>query len=269
MKSTTPINNWNPTQRRWFRRQLLSWGKQHGRDFPWRRTKDPYALLVAECLLQQTEASRVVPVYGQFLSQYPTIQDLASGSLPELSALWHPLGLHLRAARLSQLAGQILRDYGGKIPEREGELLKLPGVGRYIARSVCANAFDQPLAVLDTNVGRILERFFGLEGAQVKSRDKRLWEAAQQVAPLTQVSQWNLTLLDFGAMVCRAVNPHCQDCPLQQECQDWARHSISNQAEAKIEKNSVIAWLNSSKGKQSGSPLWKGVQWRYWGWLGK
>ena len=208
----------NPSKQEWFRRQLRNWGKKHRRDFPWRRTKDPYALLVAECLLQQTEATRVVPVYEQFLCQYPTVRDLASASLADLSELLHPLGFHFRAARLSQLAQQILQDYGRKIPDSEGELLKLPGVGKYIARSLCANTFDQPLAVLDTNVARILERFFGLEGGRVKSRDKMLWDAAQEVAPPTEVSQWNLILLDFGAAVCTAVAPHCQDCPLQPQC---------------------------------------------------
>jgi A/G-specific adenine glycosylase len=173
--------------------------------------------------LQQTEATRVIPVYEKFLTRYPTVKDLASASLADLSELLHPLGFNFRAARLSQLAQQILQNYGGNIPNSEAELLKLLGVGKYIARSICANAFDQPLAVLDTNVARILERFFGLEGGRVKSRDKMLWEAAQEVAPSTEVSQWNLMLLDFGATVCTAIAPHCQDCPLRQKCDDWAR----------------------------------------------
>ena len=184
-------------------------------------------MLIAECLLQQTEATRVVSVYEQFLTRYPTVRDLASASLADLSELLHPLGFYFRTARLSQLAQRISQDYGGKIPDSEAELLKLPGVGKYIARSICANAFDQPLAVLDTNVARILERFFGLEGGRVKSRDKMLWDAAQEVAPSTEVSQWNLTLLDFGATVCTANAPHCQDCPLRQKCDDWARRFTS------------------------------------------
>ena len=150
----------------------------------------------------------------------------------------HPLGFHFRAARLCQLAQQILQDYSGNIADSEEELLKLPGVGKYVARSLCANAFDQPLAVLDTNVARILERFFGLEGGRVKSRDKMLWEAAQQVAPPVEVSQWNLTLLDFGATVCTANAPHCQDCPLQPQCEDWARRFTSDRQPLNL-KNSA------------------------------
>ncbi len=225
----TTIKGWNPSKLLWFRRQLRTWGKEHSRDFPWRRTKDPYALLVAECLLQQTEATRVVPVYEQFLTRYPTVRDLASAPLPQVSQLLHPLGFHFRAARLCQLAQRITQDWEGKIPNSEAELLKLPGVGKYIACSVCANAFDQPLAVLDTNVARILERFFGLKGGRVKSRDKMLWDAAQQVAPPTEVNRWNLTLLDFGATVCTASAPRCQDCPLRQQCEDWAERVTNEQ----------------------------------------
>jgi A/G-specific adenine glycosylase len=195
-------------------------------------------LLIAEFLLQKTEATRVVPIYEKFLTQYPTVRDLASASVADLSELLHPLGFHFRAARLCQLAQQILQDYSGKIPDSEVELLKLPGVGKYIARSLCANAFDQPLAVLDTNVARILERFFGLEGGRVKSRDKMLWNAAQEIAPSAEVSQWNLTLLDFGATVCTANAPHCQDCPLQPQCEDWARRFTSDRQPLNL-KNSA------------------------------
>lgn len=108
--------------------------------------------------------------------------------------------------------------YDVKIPTNQAQLLALPGVGKYTARSICANAYGQPLAILDTNVARILERFFGLLGGRVKSRCKLLWKAAEQVAPKTEVSKWNLTLLDFGALVCTAKNPRCTQCPLQQQC---------------------------------------------------
>lgn len=112
----------------------------------------------------------------------------------------------------------VMEFYDGKIPTTQAQLLALPGVGKYTARSICANAYGQPLAILDTNVARILERFFGLLGGRVKSRCKLLWKAAEQVAPKTEVSKWNLTLLDFGALVCTAKNPRCTQCPLQQQC---------------------------------------------------
>jgi A/G-specific adenine glycosylase len=202
----------------WFRHQLTPWTKQHFRDFPWRRTTDPYAIFVAEFLLQKTEASKVVPIYQAFISRYPSLKTLAIASVEEIAQLLQPLGFYFRAQRLHESAQDIVEKYEGKIPKVETQLLALPGVGKYTARSICANAFGQPLAVLDTNVARILERFFGLQGNRVKSRCKMLWKAADELAPDTEVGKWNLTLLDFGAIVCTAKKPYCVECPLKEHC---------------------------------------------------
>lgn len=220
-------NNFDLSKLQWFRQQLQRWAEGNLRDFPWRQTQEPYALLVAEFLLQQTEATRVVPIYQQFMERYPSLESLASAPVEEVSELLYPLGFHFRAGRLKEAAKSICTRYGGKIQSSEAELLELPGVGKYTARSICANAFGQPLAVLDTNVARILERFFGLRGGWVKSRDKMLWDVAQQVAPPTDVSRWNFTLLDFGAKICKAARPLCQDCPLQQRCDYFAEGEMS------------------------------------------
>ncbi|MBW4497934.1 MAG: A/G-specific adenine glycosylase [Oscillatoria princeps RMCB-10] len=210
---------------KWFRRHLGAWGDRHFRDFPWRRTKDPYAIFVAEFLLQQTNAAKVAPIYQTFVARYPTLGDLAAVPVEEVVSLLQPLGLFGRAERLRRSAQIVLEKYGGKFPRTEAELLELPGVGPYIARSVCAHAYGQPLAVLDTNVARILERFFGLEGGRVKWRSSLLWEAALAAAPKKQVGVWNLALLDFGAAVCTAKNPGCAECPLRSQC-DWAAQQI-------------------------------------------
>ncbi len=213
---------------KWFRRHLKVWAKQHLRDFPWRRTKDPYAIFVAEFLLQKTNAALVAPIYQAFMERYPTLHDLAAAPVEEISSFLQPLGLSFRAERLHQSMQLILEQDAGNIPNCETELLRLPGVGKYTARSICANAFGQPLAVLDTNVARILERFFGLQGGRVKGRDRLLWEAAEQAAPKTQVGAWNLTLLDFGAAVCTARNPRCVKCPLRQQCNYLAQASSAS-----------------------------------------
>lgn len=174
---------------------------------------------MAEFLLQKTNASTVAPIYQAFLSQYPTPNALAAAPVEKVTSLLQPLGLSFRADRLLQSVQVILEDYGGDVPRKEAELLALPGVGKYTARAICTSAFGQPLAVLDTNVARILERFFGLQGGRVKSRCKILWSAAERAAPDTEVGKWNLTLLDFGAAVCTAKNPHCAECPLRQQCE--------------------------------------------------
>ncbi|MDV2995254.1 MAG: Adenine DNA glycosylase [Chroococcidiopsis sp. SAG 2025] len=201
-----------------FRRQLTSWATLNLREFPWRNTTDAYAIFIAEFLLQKTSANTVAPIYADFLTRYPTLKDLATASVEEIAILLKPLGLHFRADRLYQSVQVIIEQYDGKIPASEAQLLSLPGIGLYTARSICANAFAQPLAILDTNVARILERFFGLQGNRVKSRCKLLWSAAEYVAPKTNVSRWNLTLLDFGAGVCTARNPSCGICPLRSQC---------------------------------------------------
>lgn len=207
-----------PAKIKWFRHQLTTWAKHHLRYYPWRHTVDPYAVFIAEFMLQKTDADTVVPIYQTFLLQYPTIQDLAAAEVEDLTKILKPLGLFFRAERLLHSAQILLEQYQKKIPPSEKQLLALPGVGIYTARAICSNAFNQPLAILDTNVARILERFFGLQGNRVKSRCKLLWKAADLVAPTRKVAMWNLTLLDFGALVCTARNPHCAKCPLQKQC---------------------------------------------------
>ncbi|MGD1914536.1 MAG: A/G-specific adenine glycosylase [Rivularia sp. (in: cyanobacteria)] len=210
--------NLSRVQRKWFLRQLLIWGKQHRRKFPWRNTTDAYAILVAEFMLQKTNAPSVAPLYEEFMQQFPTVKALANAHFSEISSILQPLGLSFRAERLYKAAKILIEEYQGEIPNQEAELLKLPGVGKYTARSVCANAFGQSKAVIDTNVARIFERFFGLQGGRVKSRCSLLWQAAEEIAPLSDVGIWNLTLFDFGAAVCTAKNPHCDECWLRERC---------------------------------------------------
>ncbi|KAF3886191.1 MULTISPECIES: HhH-GPD family protein [Nostocales] len=221
----------NKEKLKWFREQLLTWAKLNRRQFAWRNTQDPYAILVAEVFLQKTNAPSVASLYEIFMQRYPTVGLLANASVAEISGLLQPLGLAFRAERLHKSAQIIVKDYGGKIPEQEAQLLKLPGVGKYIARSVCANAFGQPKAVIDTNVARILERFFGLQGGRVKSRCPLLWQAAEQAAPANEVGAWNLALFDFGAGVCTARNPLCAECPLRHQCNDCIQKSSLQSAQ--------------------------------------
>jgi A/G-specific adenine glycosylase len=215
---TTSIEYPSRRQIEWFRRQLSAWGDLNLRDFPWRSHIAPYRLLVAESLLQKTDATTVAPIYERFLAAYPTLEDLAAADITAVADILQPLGLHFRAQRLQECARIILAEYAGKVPSEQEELLKLPGIGDYSARAIASQAFDRPLAVLDANVARILERFFGLRGERVKSRCKILWGAADSIAPTTGVGKWNLTLLDFGALMCKAINPECDRCPLSSQC---------------------------------------------------
>ena len=206
------------TKIEWFLCQLAVWGSENLRDFPWRRTRDPYGIFVAEALLQKTNAAKVLPVWEAFLARYSNWKTLATAPVEEVARLLQPLGLFFRAERLCKSAQLVESNYGEKIPATEAQLLELPGVGKYSARSLCTHAFGQPVAVLDANIARILERFFGLKGDRVKSRCKLLWSAAERIAPDKETSKWNLTLLDFGAVACTARNPRCQECPLRERC---------------------------------------------------
>ena len=205
---------------KWFARRLLDWAEHNLRDYPWRSTSDPYSILVAEFLLQRTDADTVVPIYKIFLDCYPSVEKLAIASVEDIAKLLQPLGLFFRAERLSETAKIIREKYKGEIPQEETELLKLPGIGKYTARAICSQAFNRSTAVLDTNVARILERFFGIQGGRVKSRCKILWSAAETVAPDAEVGHWNLTLLDFGALTCTARKPKCSVCPVSAKC-NW------------------------------------------------
>ena len=202
---------------KWFQDRLLAWAKDNLRDYPWRETSDPYSIMFAEILLQRSDADTVAPIYKIFITRYPTLDKLADAKLEEIETILQPLGLFFRAERLSQTA-KILVENQREIPEKETELLKLPGIGKYTARAICSQAFGKPAAVLDTNVVRILERFFGIKGTRVKSRCKILWSAAETVAPKTEVGYWNLALLDFGAKVCTSIKPKCSQCPLATRC---------------------------------------------------
>ncbi|MBE9171431.1 A/G-specific adenine glycosylase [Pleurocapsales cyanobacterium LEGE 06147] len=250
MKDTTSLleknftNSLAPTKIKWFRRQLSIWAKQNLRNFPWRQTCDPYAILVAEFLLQRTEAATVVPIYTSFLARYPTLQDLAAANVEEIGKLLQPLGLFFRAERLHQCAQILLQEYRGKIPESEKQLLKLPGIGKYTARSICANAFGQSLAILDTNVARILERFFGMRGGRVKSRCKLLWQTAERIAPHKEVGKWNLTLLDFGAQVCTAKNPLCSECLLRKRCDYATLYYVDSEKYINTQKAHITSLLS-------------------------
>ncbi len=229
MNQKATENHLNETKLAWFQSRILDWAKENLRIFPWRCVADPYPIFVAEFLLQKTDAPRVVPVYEEILSRYPDLKSLAEASLSEITAILKPLGFHYRASRLLQSARLIIEDstYGGKIPADESKLLQLPGVGMYIARSVCANAFNQPAAVLDTNISRILQRFFGLKPRLSRVRDDHsFWDVAQRVAPGSAVALWNLALIDFGAIICTFRKPRCSECPLRQQCKYYEQELV-------------------------------------------
>ncbi|GCE06840.1 A/G-specific adenine glycosylase [Dictyobacter aurantiacus] len=205
---------------------LLSWYEQEQRPLPWRETNDPYAILVSEVMLQQTQVDRVLPKYQQFLAAFPTLAELAKASTADVIAVWVPLGYNRRAVSLQSIARQVLADYDGRIPDTIDELLKLKGVGRYTAGAIACFAYRKQVATVDTNIRRVLHRvFLGLEHPDPKANDAQMLALAEQVLPVGHAYNWNQALMDMGATVCSSGNPLCGDCPLQQQCAAYTEMS--------------------------------------------
>ena len=199
-------------------RRLLDWYATHRRDLPWRHTSDPYAILVAEVMLQQTQVERVVHKYTPFLRRFPTWQALAEASPGEVIRAWEGLGYNRRAVRLQGTARQVVGPHGGRLPQDIAYLLKLEGVGSYTAAAVACFAFGAQVPVLDTNVRRVLTRLlFGLGPASQAD----LHNAAQSLVdtlPTGEASSWNQALMDLGANMCSQRRPRCSICPLREDC---------------------------------------------------
>jgi A/G-specific adenine glycosylase len=191
--------------------RLLEWYAAQARDLPWRRTRDAYAILVAEVMLQQTQVDRVIPKWHAWLARFPTLASLAEASRADAIREWQGLGYNLRAVRLHAIAGQVLAEYQGHLPRSVDGLLRLKGIGRYTAGAVACFAYEQPVAMVDTNVRRVLSRVFGLEPGAIEG-------VADTLVPAQSAYAWNQALMDLGATVCRTQRPLCLVCPLLAEC---------------------------------------------------
>lgn len=207
-----------------FQRKLLRWYGRHARRFPWRRTRDPYRVLVAELLLQKTQAKQVLPTYGAFIGRFRTIEILARAPLQQVRVAIWSLGLPARARQLKAIARTLTASFGGRVPHTERELLSLQGIGPYTAGAVLCFAFGRKRAVVDANVIRLLARYFGLESPRPRPRtDQKLWRIAEKMVPAERFREYNWAIFDFAAKVCRARSPLCRTCPLKSRCRWFLR----------------------------------------------
>ncbi len=206
-------------QVRQFQRRLIRWYERHGRDLPWRRTRDPYRILVSEIMLQQTQVERVIDFYARFLRRYPTIEALAASSEPQVREAWDGLGYYARARNLHRTARQVTSEHDGKLPDDPVAIRRLPGIGRYTAGAVLSFAYGKDAAILDTNAARVLRRVFGVRQRGTKGRlHSRLWELAEQVTPVGRADRFNQAIMDLGATICRVRKPECARCPVRTTC---------------------------------------------------
>jgi A/G-specific adenine glycosylase len=221
-KGTKPLPLPVPAARQWFRRRLLAWYREHGRDLPWRETRDPYRILVSEIMLQQTQVDRVEPKYHEWLDRYPTLQSLADAPVGDAVKTWYPLGYNIRPRRLHAIAREAVAKYGGELPGDEATLRSFKGIGAYTAGAVMSFAFGKRAAILDTNVARVLFRVFvGRGDPDSHAMEKHLWQVSRTVLPHRHVFDFNQALMDFGATLCSARKPLCLLCPLSSKCRAY------------------------------------------------
>lgn len=215
-----------------FRRLLSRWYRRHGRDLPWRRTRDPYRVLVSEVMLQQTQVSRVETYYHRFLQRFPSVHELAAAPPRAVRESWEGLGYYRRAANLHRLAREVVRERGGVIPAEPEELVRLPGIGRYTAGAVASFAYERSAPAVDTNVARVIRRAFRprdgrprggarrTAGSANRVADRRIWETAARLVPRGGKAAWtfNQAVMELGAVICTARVARCGECPVRGEC---------------------------------------------------
>lgn len=203
-----------------FRARLLRWFRRHGRDLPWRRTRDAYAIAVSEFMLQQTQVSRVEAYYHRFLERFPTVHALAAAPADRVREAWEGLGYYRRAANLQRLAQEVVTRHAGRLPEDPAELVRLPGVGRYTAGAIASFAYERPAPAVDTNVARVLRRAFHPRARANAAGERRLWDTAARLVPRRGASAWafNQAIMELGALVCTARVARCGECPVRGAC---------------------------------------------------
>jgi A/G-specific adenine glycosylase len=212
------------------RAALLGWFVASGRELPWRRTRDPYQIMVSEIMLQQTQVDRVLPKFKAFLERFPTVEALASAPTAEVIRAWAGLGYNRRAVNMQRTARAVLEDHGGQFPHDLATLLKLPGIGPYTAGAIACFAFEQDIGFMDTNIRRVIQRLFVGPEEYGMAAEAQLLALAQAAVPAGRGWAWNQAIMELGALICTAAAPACWRCPVQSHCRAYAaRRSADEQ----------------------------------------
>lgn len=199
--------------------KIIAWYQENKRDLPWRNTSDPYKIWISEIILQQTRVVQGLDYYIRFVSRFPNVRALAMADLDEVLKLWQGLGYYSRARNLHKAAVQIVEKYDGVFPQKHDQVLGLSGIGVYTAAAVCSFAYNQPYAVVDGNVYRVLSRIFGIETAINSTAGTKMFAAlADEFLDKSHPALHNQALMEFGALYCVPQSPDCAHCILQQEC---------------------------------------------------
>ena len=201
------------------REALLSWFEENARDLPWRRTRDPWRILVSEVMLQQIQVKRAIPFYERFMDRFPTAEALAEAPLSEAIRVWGDLGRYRRVVNLHRTARMVVEEHGGRVPSDPEVLVKLPGIGPYTSGAVACFAYERDVPFSDTNMHRVLHRvFFGPDVPVATAKPKEVMGLAADLIPTGRGWAWNQAVMEFGALRCTARRPACEDCPLGDHC---------------------------------------------------
>jgi len=234
-----------------FRRALLRWYDAHGRDLPWRKTRDPYRIWLSEIMLQQTRVAAVLEHYRIFLERFPGLDALAAASEADVLAAWSGLGYYRRARMLRQCAQQIVEQHEGSFPRNSEDLLMLPGIGRYTAAAIASIAFGEPVAVVDGNVARVLQR---LIGSPVTTR--QIWKHAQKFLARSRPGDFNQAMMELGATICVPREPRCLACPVRKWCatqgQGEEQHAEPSVPQQKKEIWCAMEWREGDSSENGG-----------------
>jgi len=208
---------------------LLVWFANHGRELPWRRTRDPYKIMVSEIMLQQTQVDRVMPKYQAFLELFPSLAALAAAPTADVIRAWTGLGYNRRAVNMQRAARAVVDTHNGQFPRDLVELLKLPGIGPYTAGAIACFAFEQDVAFMDTNIRRVMQRLFVGPEESALAGHAQLLAIAREAVPPGQGWAWNQAIMELGALICTAAAPACWRCPVQAHCRAYAARRAADE----------------------------------------
>ena len=254
-----------------FTKKLLKWNREKNkRTMPWKGETDPYRIWLSEIILQQTRVEQGLAYYNKFISQFPTIRDLAGAPEKKIFKSWEGLGYYSRCRNLIATAKKIAQDHKGKFPSGYDEILSLPGVGPYTAAAIASFAFGLPYAVVDGNVERVLSRYFGIRAGKGTSHEKKLYRAlAGELLDKKQPGIFNQAIMDFGATVCKPEYPVCTACVLSENCEARKKGWTSLLPIKKSRPERKIRWLYyfiipAAKNKiwireRTGSDIWQNL----------
>mgnify|MGYP005847875481 CR=1 FL=1 len=223
-----------------FSNSLIDWYLQNKRDLPWRNSTNPYEIWLSEIMLQQTRVAQGLPYFKAFVAAFPTVFDLAAASEEEVLKLWQGLGYYSRARNLHATAKQVADTYKGVFPNTYQSLLQLKGVGEYTAAAIASFSFNEPVAVVDGNVFRVLARYYGINDDIASNKSKKIFQLkAQELLPISKAAVFNQAIMEFGALQCVPKNPDCSNCVLAANCFAFQNNKI-NELPVKLKKTKVI-----------------------------